>query len=280
MPFRKSRSDQVRDKADDLTSAAVDVLDSVKEKVAPLVEDAVDRAAPAAKSALDKAKETAAPAAERAKEAAQPAVDQASAKADKVAAKAEKAAAKAKDSDAADKVAAFAAPAKKKAAKAAKATAPARDKVAAAAAPAVEKAQDAGLTREQAHALFSDEWLPRIQHAIAAAGAASTAAVAKLPEPAQDAVAKVAPQVVKRKKKGKLLIALGVLTLAGAGALYYQGQQKKKADPWQQATPNQDPTPVNPTQASTADLVGDTERAAQAELAGPGGATRGRHSAG
>ena len=273
MPFRKSRSDQVRDKADDLTSAAVDVLDSVKEKVAPLVEDAVDRAAPAAKSALDKAKETAAPAAERAKEAAQPVVDKAAAKADEVASKA-------KDSDASEKVAAFAAPAKKKAAKAAQAAAPAREKVAAAAAPAVEKAQDAGLTREQAHALFSDEWLPRIQHAIAAAGAASTAAVAKLPEPAQDAVAKVAPQVVKRKKKGKLLIALGVLTLAGAGALYYQGQQKKKADPWQQATPNQDPTPVNPTQASTADLVGDTERAAQAELAGPGGASRGRHAAG
>ncbi|MDE9364414.1 hypothetical protein PZ938_02245 [Luteipulveratus sp. YIM 133132] len=274
MPFRKSRSEKVRDRADDLTSAAVDALGSVKEKVTPYVEDAVDRAAPAARAALDKAKDTAAPVAERTKEAAQP--------------KVHTVISRAKDSDAREKVAAFAVPAKDKVAaaaapakdKVAASAAPAREKAAAFAAPAIEKAQDAGLTKDQASSLFSDEWMPRIQNAIAAAAATTSAAVAKLPEPAQDTVARVAPGVVKRKQKGKLLIAVGVIALAGAAALYVSGQQKKKSDPWHQAEPNQEPTPVNPTQASTGDLVGDTERATQAELAGPGGATRGRHSAG
>ncbi|AKU14934.1 hypothetical protein [Luteipulveratus mongoliensis] len=276
MLFRKSRSEKVRDSADDLASAAVGVLGSVKDKVAPLVEDAVDRAAPAAKSALDKAKETAAPAAERAKEAT-----------DRAKAASQPALDKAKDGSAKDAVASFARPARAKVAAAAESAAPAagraKAKVAEAAAPAVERAQEAGLTRDQAHSLFAEEWLPRIQQAIAAAGATTTAAVAKLPEPAQDAVAKVAPAVVKRKKKGKLLIAVGVLALAGAGALYFSGQQKKKAagDPWQQAS-GHGPEPVDtPLQDSTNDLVGDTERHVDAALTAPGGATprSGRHSA-
>lgn len=87
----------------------------------------------------------------------------------------------------------------------------------------------AGMTRDQASQLFNDEWMPRIHHALAAASASTAAGVSKLPDPAQDQVAKVAPDLVKRKKKGRLLILIGLATLAGAGYVYWQGQEKKKA---------------------------------------------------
>lgn len=191
-------------------------------------------------------------------------------------------------------------------AKVAEATAPAREKVAASAA-GERVSQAAGLTRDDVQGLFSQEWMPRIQDAIATAGAATTAAVAKLPEPAQDAVAKVAPSVVKRKKRGGLLIAVGVLALAGAGALYYSNQQKKSAtSPWQNADGPVDDAdfggaagagdfgdqvafadaPVAPAAGSGSsafsgatraqDLVGDVQDHAEDAL---NGTRRGRHSA-
>lgn len=126
-------------------------------------------------------------------------------------------------------------------------------------------AEAAGITRDQATSLFNDEWMPRIQQALAAATAGTTAAVHKLPEPAQEQVAKVAPDLVKRKKRGGFLILLGLAGLAGAGYLYYQGQQKKQAKhSATTTTPAQ--TAAGTTQAKVDDLVGDTEAKAQSTL--------------
>ncbi|YAL83312.1 hypothetical protein ACMYYO_00475 [Dermacoccaceae bacterium W4C1] len=137
----------------------------------------------------------------------------------------------------------------------------ARDKATAAAETVGSKASAA---KGEADHLIQDEWLPKLQAALAAAGGAAATATAKLPEPAQDQVAKVAPELVKRKKKGGFLIVLGLAALAGAGYLYWQGQQKAAATPSPSTTPEAPAAPVS----TTDDLVGDLDAKADDTLTG------------
>ncbi|NNG38403.1 hypothetical protein HJ588_03820 [Flexivirga sp. ID2601S] len=158
-----------------------------------------------------------------------------------------------------------------------------------AAAPHLARVQDAGLTREQAHSLFSEEWMPRIQQAIQSASATGQQAYAALPAQARETVETVAPAVKKKKKKGGLLIALGLLAGAGAVALIVSSK-KGGAAPAGPGTPEQlveveqvDITEVRGANSS-ADLVGEVETTVDKTIAGgsrPAGKDqpRGRHAA-
>lgn len=226
MRFTKSRSEKVADKAHD-------ILDTVKGKL----EDS---------EALNQVKDTVSEKASDLRDAAHD-----------VDTDGLKDSAKSKASTGRARFAAFTAPAAEKVADTvdrSDSLSTARDKT----------AEAAGITRDQATSLFNDEWMPRIQQALAAATAGTTAAVHKLPEPAQEQVAKAAPDLVKQKKRGGFLILLGLAGLAGAGYLYYQGQQKKQAQQVTTATPSQ--TAAGTTQAKVDDLVGDTEAKAQSTL--------------
>lgn len=257
MLFKKSRSEKAADKASDLLGTVKDKLDDsptlaqVKESVAEKAGDWKQ----SLEHQLDQVDT------DQLKSDASDAAGEAKKQADKAAKQAKKAAKdarkKVRRSDVGKKVSHQVAAVADS------------DQVAA----ARERAIEAGLTREQAHELFTDEWMPRIQHALSTAAAGTAAAVSKLPEPAQDQVAKVAPELVKRKKKGRLLIFVGVATLAGAGYLYYQGQQKKQAAA---ARPAQ-PTP--PTHALSEDPAGSTQARVEQAVAGDAPSAFGKHAA-
>lgn len=251
MQFTKSRSQKAADRAHDLVDSVKERLDDsdtltqVKETVAErahglketlaetdaheLAGQARQKAADAAEQAKEKAAEARRQAAERAEQARQEA---------KARAKDAKKQARSQAKDAKKAAAQQKKDAKKTAAKggllagllstgaAAKVADTVQDSDALSAARA--KAQDAaGMTREQAHRMFEDEWMPRLQQALSAATAAASTQVARLPEPAQQQVARVAPELVKKRRKGgKLFITLGLACLAGAGYLYWQEQQK------------------------------------------------------
>ncbi|WP_265442658.1 hypothetical protein [Flexivirga meconopsidis] len=160
-----------------------------------------------------------------------------------------------------------------------------------AAAPHLARVQDAGLTREQAHSLFSEEWMPRIQQAIQSASATGQQAYAALPAQARDTVETVAPAVKKKKKKkGGLLIALGLLAGAGAVALIVSGKKggASPVGPGGEAVPEQlvEVEQVDITKATddSSDLVGKVETKVEGTIAGgsrPAGKDqpRGRHAA-
>lgn len=293
MLSKTSRKDVAKDKASDLASAVADAAEAGREKIAPAarnvtghLSDAADKATEAAAPHIAKAKEAVA-------EAAAPQVDKAVGKAkdarddaaDAAAPHVKKAkkAAKQASEDAADAAAPRVKKAKKAARKASKSAAKDAAKLKATTA---ERAEDAGLTKEQAHRLFSEEWMPRIQESIAATSAAGASAYAALPKQARDAVETVAPQVAKkRRKKGKVLIALGLLAGAGAVALYLSGQQKGGA----KAAPEVKPPEVERLDVSAAedakdnvkvpaskDAVGDLEKKADDAVSG---SRRGRHAA-
>jgi hypothetical protein len=124
--------------------------------------------------------------------------------------------------------------------------------------------------------------LPRIQETIAATTAAGTQAYAALPQQARDVVETVAPQVAKkRRKKGKLLIALGLLAGAGAVALYLSGQKGGAKRVPEVTAPEIEKLDVNPVEDTTAvpasdDAVGDLEKKVDASVTG---SRRGRHAA-
>lgn len=296
MLSKTSRKDVAMDKASDLVSAVADAAEAGREKIAPVVEnvtghlsDAADKASEAAAPHVAKAKEAvadaAAPQVAKAKEATADAADAAAPRVKRakeaVAEAAAPQVAKAKEAttDAAD----AAAPRVKKARKAAKqATRQAAKDAAKVKASAADRAEAAGLTKEQAHRLFADEWMPRIQETIAATAAAGTSAYAALPQQARDAVETVAPQVAKkRRKKGKVFIALGLLAGAGAVALYLSGQQKSGAKTPQVTAPEIEKLDVNPVEDTTSvpasdDAVGDLEKKADTAVSG---SRRGRHAA-
>lgn len=289
MLSKTSRKDVAMDKASNLASAVADAAEAGREKIAPVVEnvtghlsDAADKASEAAAPHVAKAKEavaeTAAPQVAKAKEATADAADAAAPRV-KQAKKTAKQASRRAAKDAAD----VAAPRVKKARKAAKkASQQAAKDAAKVTASAADRAEAAGLTKEQAHRLFADEWMPRIQETIAATAAAGTSAYAALPQQARDAVETVAPQVAKkRRKKGKVFIALGLLAGAGAVALYLSGQQKAGAKNPQVTAPEIEKLDVNPVEDTTSvpasdDAVGDLEKKADASLSG---SRRGRHAA-
>lgn len=324
MLSKTSRKDVAKDKASDLASAVADAAEAGREKIAPVarnvtghLSDAADKASEAAAPHVAKAKESvaeaaaphvakakdagaevaeaAAPHVERAKQAAKDAsADAADAAAPRVK-KAKKAAKKASQ-DAAD----AAAPRVKKARKARKDAKKASRKAAKEAAPyaqkvktaAVDRAEAAGLTRDQAHRLFADEWMPRIQETIAATAAAGGSAYAALPQQARDAVETVAPQIAKKhRKKGKVLITLGLLAGAGAVALYVSGQQKGGAKAVTQVTPpeverlevsaaedlkNSNGSKGSVKVSDSDDAVGDLEKDVDGSVSG---SRRGRHAA-
>lgn len=192
--------------------------DVVKDKASDVASNAGDTLASvkdmalAAKDALGEkavaAKEAAAPHVDKAKDAASTAVDKAAAVKDSAVDAAAPKVDAVRNSDAGDKAAHY-----------------------------------AGLTKDQAHSLFADQWMPRIQEAISAASTAASTRAADayqaLPTQAQGYVEQVAPQAKKlrKKKKGKLLIFLGLAAAAGAGTLIYKGQQEKKRKAAAAATP-------------------------------------------
>lgn len=94
-------------------------------------------------------------------------------------------------------------------------------------------AEDKGLTPENVRSMFNDELLPHVKELLATAAAAGTAAshnaVGQLPDSAQQQVARYAPALAPKKKKGGAFIVLGLGALGGAGYLFYADQQKKKA---------------------------------------------------
>lgn len=296
-------SDKASDLASDLVSAVADAAEAGREKIAPVVEsvaghlsDAADKASDAAAPHVAKAKETvseaaapqvakakeavaevAAPQIAKAKEATADATDAAAPRV-KQAKKAAKQASRQAAKDAAD----AAAPRVKKARKAAKKAAQQAAKDAARVkASTADRAEAAGLTKEQAHRLFADEWMPRIHETIAATAAAGSSAYAALPQQARDAVETVAPQVAKkRRKKGKVFIALGLLAGAGAVALYLSGQKSGAKNP-QVTAPEIEKLDVNPVEDTTSlpvsdDAVGDLEKKVDASVSG---SRRGRHAA-
>ena len=120
-----------------------------------------------------------------------------------------------------------------------------------------------------------DELLPRVTEAITAWAAASAAAKDEVVSRSTGAAAVVAGDAVaspKRKKRGRVLMVLGLLGAAGAAATSFLKRSAPKDDPW--ATPLTDPyvTPSNgrhsglesPDPASTSDLL---ETAATGDVA-------------
>lgn len=271
MLSKTSRKDVAMDKASDLASAVADAAEGRREKIAPAVGNVAGQLSVAA----DKASAAAAPHVAKAKvaaaEAAAPHVSRAK--------------------GAAAEVAGAAAPRGRKARKAAKKAAKNAAKNASksvvkakAKATAAGRAEAAGLTKEQVHRLFADEWMPRIQETIAATTAAGTQAYAALPQQARDAVEVAAPQMTtKRRKKGTVLITLGLLAGAGAVALYLSGQQKGDTSGTPPVTaPEIERLDVNPVETSSAvpasdDAVGDLEKTVDTSVTG---SRRGRHAAG
>lgn len=310
MHSKTSRKDVAKDKASELLSAATDAAEAGRDKIAPVVEnvtghlsDAADKATEAAAPHVAKAKETvaeaAAPHVAKAKEAAAEASDTA---APHVARSREKA------KDAAGDASEIAAPrvatvkkqvkqakkqaeetakqTKKQARKQAKSAKKAASDASDSAAPRVARAKEAtgaaaGLTSEQARQLFHEEWMPRVHEAIAAAGAAGGSAYAALPQRARDAVDVVAPEVVKkRRKKGGLLITLGLLAGAGAVALIVSGKKggATKAEPKLPEVERIDARAAEDTAvvSTSDDAVGDLEKKADSTVSG---GRRGRHAA-
>lgn len=237
MPFRKSRAEKASDKAHDLFDTVKEKLDDsdtltqVKEKLDDAASSVKDAVGDVDTDGLKKsAKEQAAEAKARVSNFTAPAAE--------------------KVSDAIDDNDELSA---------------ARDKAEKAAAKGQKKAAKAAEnTRSEASHLFSDELLPRLEAALAAAGAGAATVAQKLPEPAQEQVAKVAPDLVKRKKKGRALIFLGLAAIAGAGYLYWQGQQKQQ----QKATSRSGAAPVADRRE---DAVADLEAKADDALGTPVG---------
>ncbi|WP_446666503.1 hypothetical protein [Flexivirga sp. B27] len=298
MLSKTSPKDAAKDKAAELVSAAADAAEAGREKLAPVVENVTGQLSEAADKAANKASEATAPHVAKAKESAAEASDAAApklAEAKESAKKSAKRAAEEATNNAAPKVkkakrearktAKTAKKSAKKTAKQARKNAPASASLHKAQQAAAARAEAAGLDVEQARKLFNDEWMPRVHEAIAAAGAAGTSAYAALPDRARDTVETVVPQVAKkRRKKGKVLIALGLLAGAGAVALYVSGQQKNDRQDAKQAAPEVPEVERRDVQAaegapavsSSDDAVGDLEKKVDASVSG---SRRGRHAA-
>ncbi len=87
-----------------------------------------------------------------------------------------------------------------------------------------------------------DELLPRVAEAIAAFAAASAAAKDEAVSRGTDAAAVISGDAVaspKRKKKGRVLLTLGLFAAAAAAAGAFMKKSAPKDDPW--ATPLADP---------------------------------------
>lgn len=285
MLSKTSRKDVAKDKASDLASAVADAAEAGRDKIAPVarnvtghLSDAADKASEAAAPHVAKAKEAvveaAAPQVARTKEATAEAAEAAAPQVKKA-----KKAAKQASEDAASAAAPRVRKARKAAKKASKQAAKDAGKITASTA---DRAEAAGLTKEQAHRLFAEEWMPRIQQTIAATTAAGAQAYAALPQQARDTVETVAPQVAKkRRKKGKVLIALGLLAGAGAVALYVSGQKSGAKTAPQVTAPEIERLDVKPVEETTSvptsdDAVGDLEKKVDASVSG---SRRGRHAA-
>lgn len=202
-----------------LKDAAAPHVDSAKSSTAAKASE-IAAAAAAAKEAADERREEAAKAAEKQTKAARKKAKKSGKKLDKKAAKLDKKATKrfgiGKRQEAAYKTAAL------------------RGQAAAI-------AEDKGLTSDNVREMYQDEFLPHIKELLAAAAAAGVSArneankaaftaFGNLPPEAQTQVAKVAPQLAKKQKKGgKGLILLGLSALGGAGYLFYTEQNKRKA---------------------------------------------------
>ena len=241
-----------KDIAPALAAKAEDVVDTVKDATAPHLEKAKDAAAPH----VEKVKDVAAAKAEDVKNAAEDAKKAAAERAEAVS---DAAAERRKDAEKAAKKQAKAAKkegksqlkqarkdSKKLQKKATKKFGIRRSqdvayKAAGLRGQAAAFAEDKGLTTDNVRDTYQDDILPHLKELLAAAaGAAATArsqagdvaqtAFANLPSEAQDQVAKVAPALAKKQKKGgKGLIILGLGALGGAGYLYYTDQNKRKA---------------------------------------------------
>jgi len=87
-----------------------------------------------------------------------------------------------------------------------------------------------------------DELIPRIADAIAAWSAASAAAKDEAVSRGQGAAAVISGNAVasrKRKKKGRVLLAMGMVAATGAAAMAFMKKSAPKDDPW--TTPLADP---------------------------------------
>ncbi|RNI19677.1 hypothetical protein [Flexivirga caeni] len=262
MPSKTTRQDAATDKAEDLLASASAAATAVKEKATPVAERVVDHLGDAAAAVAD----SAAPQVAKAKEAVKNAADNAAPQVAKV---------KAAAQDAAD----AAAP---QVAKLKDATTDAAGSVQDAVAPAVERVQEAGLTKDQATHLFTEEWLPRIQAAVDSAATSTQQAYAALPQQARDAVEAAVPAVAakKRRRKGKVLIALGLLAGVGAVALFVSGRKKAAVVTVDdRSLPVVERADAAGAEAAQGDLVGAAEAKVDDALS-DAGARRGRHAAG
>lgn len=232
------------EKAEEARDFLLEKAEDAREAAAPHVEKVADATADQREAAADKVSVAKAAAAAKLAGVADSAGDarkDGQKKSSKLAKKADKRAGKAQKS-ADKKASAFAALLGAKAAKGEKKATKtfgvgARQDVAYKAAAlrgqAQQVAEDKGLSADNARDFYKDELLPHLKEILASAAAAGTAAshnvVGQLPDGAQEQVARYAPALAPKKKKGGVFIALGVAALAGAGYLVYADQQKKSA---------------------------------------------------
>ncbi|MHB1475937.1 MAG: hypothetical protein ACYCV4_20375 [Dermatophilaceae bacterium] len=116
-----------------------------------------------------------------------------------------------------------------------------------------------------------DELLPRVAEAITAWASASAAAKDEVVSRGAGAVAVVSGDAVaspKRKKRGRVLMTLGLIGAAGAAATAFLKKSAPKDDPW--ATPLTDPyTAASNGRHSKLDSLDPTDTADTAGTAGP-----------
>lgn len=254
MVSKTQQKDVAKDKAAEVVSALTDAAETGREKVGPAVQTATDRLTEAADAAAV---------------AAEPHVTKAKRSARKAAKKAAKRAAEAADA-AEPQVTKAKRSARKAAKKAAKRAAKAADTAAETVDPQVS---EAGRSARKAAKKAAKQAAKRARKA-------GEQAYAALPEQAQTAVVTVAPDVVKkRRSKGTVLIALGVLAGAGAVALLVSGRKKPATDA--AATPLPEVEQIDAAAAEEAvlsesdDAVGDAEQQVDEAVSG----RRGRHAA-
>ncbi|GAB3493943.1 hypothetical protein [Flexivirga lutea] len=298
MLSKTSRKDAAQDVAKDtaanLVSAAVDAAETGRDKLAPVVENVTGQLSEAAEKAKGRATDAAAAAADAAAPRVAEAKKQTRRQLKKHAAQVKKQAEEAQQQAAKraeGQLKQSRKQTKQSAKQAKRATKHARKaarEVSGAAAPHLAQAREAtaqaaGLTSEQARQLFREEWMPRVHEAIAAAATAGGQAYAALPQQAREAVDAVAPQAVKnRRKKGGLLIALGLLAGAGAVALIVNGKQKDAPGSAPATLPEVERLDVTAVETDgtavlgdSDDAVGDLEQKVDASVSG----RRGRHAA-
>ena len=113
-----------------------------------------------------------------------------------------------------------------------------------------------------------DDLLPRLTEAIAAFAAASASAKDEAVTRGTGAAAVISGDAVaspKRKKKGRVLLILGLFGAAAAGAMAFMKKSAPKDDPW--ATPVADPyvAPSTGRHSSVAPVKDTTDEAASAD---------------